>query len=537
MVPAVRLLRRRQLRAAHRGQPPHSRRGDRDEEVLPDRRPADCGVRGGVQPDTQRQDAGRRVQPGQGALPHLRRGRSLRRRGGPEARPNARGRGADPRQDEKLLPNPLGGRAHRRPERTAAPREAEPVLLGRGRRERRAHDEGLRVPLLPRLQARRQRLLLQIRRHVVPGPRARQVRQRAVGPLPRRHHRPAGPPRDHPPRPGHGQVEGGRLREEADRMDGQGDHRRADGGGQEGVRLPDTALRAQILEGGGGGPARPSPEQEPEALRLHGARVHVRADEGGARRAGDADRVDGAAQLDRGGRPRLPPARGPELHPSPRAQPRRGFPDDDHRTGGHTEALRDAGALARGRRLLRAEQAIFEPRPMQPEEACEPHGLRRRQARIGEVVLRQARDREHHPRVPRGRDHRPRPRRRVFPRGRGERRGVHTVRPRRGHAPQPVRPLRRRTPVALRPDGLQDRRLPGVVQRDHGRGGPGAPGGRQVHHQPLRRAGIPRRGRGGAHPPSRGLPPHPESAARAGGPGHTSATWRALSPSSTALRT
>lgn len=194
MVPAVRLLRRRQLRAAHRGQPPHSRRGDWDEEVLPDRRPADCGVRGGVQPDTQRQDAGRRVQPGQGALPHLRRGRALRRRGGPEARPNARGRGADPRQDEKLLPNPLGGRAHRWPERAAAPREAEPVLLGRGRRERRAYDEGLRVPLLPRLQVRRQRLLLQIRRHVVPGPRARQVRQRAVGPLPRRHHRPAGPP-------------------------------------------------------------------------------------------------------------------------------------------------------------------------------------------------------------------------------------------------------------------------------------------------------------------------------------------------------
>ena len=62
--------------------------------------------------------------------------------------------------------------------------------------------------------------------------------------------------------------------------------------------------------------------------------------------------------------------------------------------GGHTDALRHPGALARGRGLLRAEQAVLQPRAVQPQEAREPHGVRRGQARLGQVLLGQARDRE-----------------------------------------------------------------------------------------------------------------------------------------------
>ena len=369
-----------------------------------------------------------------------------------------------------------------------------------GRRERRAHDEGLRVPLLPRLQARRQRL-------PASNPATRGARsscsagsaascRTAASPTSST----AGPPRDHPPRPGHGQVEGGRLREEADLMHGQeitdeqmGRSRR--------VRLQILPSGAQILEGGGGGPARPSPEQN-QRLYVYTGLVYTYAPtrEGldeqvmqivstARRNSIEADALD---YRQREGLNSILPLGHNHVEVSrmmTTAQVAIQMPfatqELSHEGGGYYGQNKQSSNLVLCNRKRLCEP-LWASSPASPDR---------------EVVLRQARDREHHPRVPEDEiivldpagEYSPWSRRTA---------GSAYGSPRRGHAPQPVRPLRRRTPVALRPDGLQDRRLPGVVQRDHGRGGPGAPGGRQVHHQPLRRAGIPRRGREGRTPPS-----------------------------------
>ena len=325
---------------------------------------------------------------------------------------------------------------------------------------------------------------------MVPGARVHQVRKRAHGPLPCRRHRPSDAAQRDALHPGDGQGKGGRVREEAPRVDGQGDHRRADERGEEGLRLPDPALGAQVLEGGGRGPARPPAEQEPEAVRVHGARVHVGRDTQGARRPGAPDSVDRQAKLDRDRDARLPTAARNELGAAARAQPRGGVPHDDDRPSRHPDALRHPGARPGRRRLLRPEQAEQQPGAVQPQAPREPHGLRRRQAGVRQVLQREARDREYDPGLPRGRDHHPRPCRRVQPRSDGQRWRVDTLRAGCGHAPEPLRPLRRGAPVHGGADGIQDRRLPGALVGDDGGRVPGPARGGQVHHQPLRRARV-----------------------------------------------
>ena len=200
------------------------------------------------------------------------------------------------------------------------------------------------------------------------------------------------------------------------------------------------------------------------------------------------DHGGGAPALHRGGAAFVPPAPGHELDPAFGAQPRGGFALHDDRADRHTDALRLPGAQPGRRRLLRPVQAVGQPRHLQPQEAREPHGVRLRQAGLGQELQRQARDHEHYPGLSRRRGDRLRPGGRVRA-GRGARgRDLHTLLAGHRHVHEPLRPLRRRRqgqPGAAR---LQDRRDTGTLERDHGRGARGAARGGQVDHQPLRGA-------------------------------------------------
>ena len=83
--------------------------------------------------------------------------------------------------------------------------------------------------------------------------------------------------------PAHRAERGARAREAPDRLDGQGDHRRADERREEGLRLPDPAARAALLEGGGRGAARLPAQQVRAPVRLHGPRLHLGRQPRGAR--------------------------------------------------------------------------------------------------------------------------------------------------------------------------------------------------------------------------------------------------------------
>ncbi len=123
----------------------------------------------------------------------------------------------------------------------------------------------------------------------------------------------------------------------------------------------------------------------------------------------------------------------------------------------------------------------------------------------------------------RGRGHRLRPGGRVRARRRGARRHCIRVLAGRRHVHEPLRPLRRRRQGQTSAAGLQDRRVPGALERDHGRGARGAAGGRQVDHQPLRGAGLPAREGKGRRPSSATSTTSLRAAARARGPRHRAA--------------
>ena len=191
LLPALRLLRSRELRAALRREHPDTGIGDRPQDVLPDRRCGHRGIRARIQPDTQRQDARGRQQPGTAALPHLRDRRQGRRRGGAQARTHAHGRHPDAEQDQERRARAGRRGAAARHQLGAQARKAVHVLVGATRPEIGAPHEGLRLPDVARLQAGGPGHLLRIGGRMVPGAGVHQVRQRAHRPLPGRHHRPA----------------------------------------------------------------------------------------------------------------------------------------------------------------------------------------------------------------------------------------------------------------------------------------------------------------------------------------------------------
>ena len=100
---------------------------------------------------------------------------------------------------------------------------------------------------------------------------------------------------------------------------------------------------------------------------------------GDERRAGLHDRPRAAP---------LPAAPGSQLGAPARGQPRHREPLPHHGAGGHADALRQPEPRRGGRRLLRAVQGEREPGAVRPQAPGEPHGLRVRQARIGQELPR-----------------------------------------------------------------------------------------------------------------------------------------------------
>ena len=96
------------------------------------------------------------------------------------------------------------------------------------------------------------------------------------GDLPRLHHRPAAAAQRDAARAAHRAERGARAREAPDRLDGQGDHRRADERHEEGLRLYDPASGAALLQGGGGRAPRLPSQQERAPLHLHRPHLHLR---------------------------------------------------------------------------------------------------------------------------------------------------------------------------------------------------------------------------------------------------------------------
>lgn len=331
-------------RAAPGRERAHPRRRGRPQGLLRAREARHRRARRRIQPDPQRQDARGRLEPRAPPLPDLRRGRRRRRCSGAQARVHMRRRGADACAHTLLVARPRRCREARASAGAAAPGVALRALLGQIVPDVGRENEGLRHALDSRLQARGQvRLLLQ-RRVLRRGARRSKLRVGHRGDLSRLHHRPAA--QRYAPCAAHRAERGARAREAPDRLDGQGDHRRADERREEGLRLPDTAARAALLEGRGRGAARLPAQQVRAPVRLHRPRLHL-------------------------GR-----------------QPRRG-----------------------GRRLLRAVQGEREPGTVRPPAPGEPHGLRVRQAQIGQELLGEARDNQHRARAPRGRGRNLRPRR------------------------------------------------------------------------------------------------------------------------------
>ena len=123
-----------------------------------------------------------------------------------------------------------------------------------------------------------------------------------------------------------------------------------------------------------------------------------------------------------------------------------------------------------GRRLLRAVQGEREPGAVRPQAPGEPHGLRVRQARLGQELLGEARDNQHRSRAPRGRGRDLRPGRRVRQPRRRARRRERRARPGMLGGAQPPRHRRRRGPRRRRQARVQDRRGARALERAHGRG-------------------------------------------------------------------
>ncbi len=160
---------------------------------------------------------------------------------------------------------------------------------------------------------------------------------------------------------------------------------------------------------------------------------------------------------------------------------------------------------------------------MRPQAPGEPHGLRVRQARLGQELLGEARDNQHRARAPRGRGRDLRPGRRVRQPRRRARRRERRARPGMLGGAQPPRHRRRRGPRRRRQARVQDRRGARALERAHGRGPRGPAGARPLDHRPLRRRGVPgvREGRPPAH--ARRLPRGAARSARARGRRHRAA--------------
>ncbi len=374
-------------RAAPGRERAHPRRRGRPQGLLRARRARHRRARRRVQPHPQRQDARGRLEPRAPPLPDLRRGRRRRRRRGAQARAHTRRRGADARAHTLLVARPRRRREARALAGAAAPGVALRVLLGQIVPDVGRAHEGLRHALHARLQARGQVGLLLQRRALRRGARRAQLRVGHRGDLPRLHHRPAAAAQRDAPRAANRAERGARAREAPDRLDGQGDHRRADERREEGLRLPDPAARAALLEGGGRGAARLPAQQVRAPVRLHGPRLHLGRQPRGARpprAAGDERR---AGLHDRPRAAPLPPAPGAQLGAPARGQPRHREPLPHHGTGGDADALREPEPRRGGRRLLRAVQGEREPGAVRPQAPGEPHGIRVRQARLGQELL------------------------------------------------------------------------------------------------------------------------------------------------------
>ena len=297
MVPAVRLLRGGELRAAFRREPAHPHRAHRAQALLRGGRPGHGGLRRRVQPHPQRQDARGRLEPRTRTLPHVLGRGGEHRRGHAQARPNADRRRADALEDAQREPPAFGRGAPGRHTRPPAPGQAQRVLMGCRRARSGLTSKDLICPSSLDFKPDGAGSCFKSEDAWCPGALDQPLRQRAVRPLPGRHHRPAHPARRVDPRAGHGQVEGRGVREEAHRVDGQGDHRRADERGQEGYDFRNPALGAQVLQGGGRGPCSTTCRTRTSASTSTRASSTPTPPRAPSSTTSDADRVHGAAQL------------------------------------------------------------------------------------------------------------------------------------------------------------------------------------------------------------------------------------------------
>ena len=366
-------LQRPHARGLHADDPrhaPHPRVRDRQPHLLRGPRRPDRATGRGVQRRPQREDARGRLQPRARALHNLRRGRPGRGARRPRARPDAldglrRAHG----DQERPLPA-RRSRARGAPALDAQARRAPaPRRLVGGRGAPGHHDEGPRGPEPHRLQAAGGRLGLHHGRHVVPGARVPPVREQPVGPVSGRHGRPSDPPRHLDPRARARAEQGHRLRQAAPQLDRQGGRGGPDERRQEGLRLHPASRRAALHARGGAGHVRAPQGRQPAPVPLLRRGDDLRAVPRGARGPGRAPRLDRPGQRDRARAAALPAARGPELRPAAGDERGRRGALHAHRRDSHPEPVRHPRAQRGGRRLLRPEPPLAQPRHRQPQEA------------------------------------------------------------------------------------------------------------------------------------------------------------------------